>query len=217
VARTVADGTAKITARVRSLEATVTATVQRMAEPALVSFKNEMLSALTKAGCNMGACHGSPSGKGGFRLSLRAYDPELDIMTLRSEYFARRTNIMEPASSLLLRKALMEVAHGGGKRLRKTDPSYHILETWIAEGMKLDSAETPDLMSVETIPTKRVLRDPADQQQIVVLGHFSDGTTRDLTQMADFTSSAESVGTVSGNGLVSKMGRGETAVLCRYL
>ncbi|MFO0919000.1 MAG: DUF1549 domain-containing protein [Planctomycetaceae bacterium] len=173
--------------------------------------------ALTKTGCNMGACHGSPSGKGGFRLSLRAYDPELDIMTLRTEFYGRRTNILEPAQSLILKKPLMEVAHGGGKRLRKGDPSYQILESWIAEGMKVDAPEVADLVKIETLPTKRVLRAPAAQQQVVVLGHFSDGTVRDLTQMADYSSSAEAVGSVNVNGLVTKTGRGETAVLCRYL
>jgi hypothetical protein len=213
----VANGDTQIVATIGSLTAAANCSVKNMELPAPISFKNETLMALTKNGCNMGACHGSPSGKGGFRLSLRAYDPELDIMTLRSEFFARRTNILEPAQSLLLRKPLMEVAHGGGKRIRKTDPSYRILESWIAEGMKVDPAGTPDLVKIETLPTKRVLHAPAAQQQIVVLGHFSDGTVRDLTQMTDYTSSAEAVGTVSVNGLVTKMGRGETAVLCRYL
>lgn len=213
----VANGDTQIIATIGSLTAAANCSVKSIELPAPMSFKNEVLMALTKNGCNMGACHGSPSGKGGFRLSLRAYDPELDIMTLRSEFFARRTNILEPASSLLLRKPLMEVAHGGGKRIRKTDPSYKILEGWIAEGMKLDAAEVPNLVKIETLPTKRVLRAPAAQQQIVVMGHFSDGSVRDLTNMADYTSSAEAVGTVSVNGLVTKMGRGETAVLARYL
>lgn len=212
-----ANGDTQIIATIGSLTAAVNCSVKSMELPSPVSFKNETLMALTKNGCNMGACHGSPSGKGGFRLSLRAYDAELDIMTLKSEFFARRINVLEPASSLLLRKPLMEVAHGGGKRLRKTDPSYRILENWIAEGLKVDAPEVPNLVKIETLPTKRVLRAPAAQQQIVVMGHFSDGTIRDLTDMTDYSSSAEAVGTVSVNGLVSKTGRGETAVLCRYL
>ena len=57
-----------------------------------VSFRYETLPALSKKGCSSGACHGSPSGKGGFRLSLRAFDPELDERTLIREYGARRTN-----------------------------------------------------------------------------------------------------------------------------
>ena len=132
--------------------------------PAPVSFKNETQMALTKAGCNMGACHGSPSGKGGFRLSLRAYDPELDIMTVRSEFFGRRTNIMEPGESLLLRKPLMEVAHGGGKRLKKGDPAHKVLEQWIGEGLRLDAATEPDLVRIETIPAKRVLKQLGQMQ-----------------------------------------------------
>jgi hypothetical protein len=50
---------------------------------------------LLLAGCNQGACHGSPSGKGGFRLSLRAYDPALDIETLVREAYNRRTDLYE--------------------------------------------------------------------------------------------------------------------------
>jgi hypothetical protein len=173
--------------------------------------------ALTKAGCNMGACHGSPSGKGGFRLSLRAYDPVLDIMTVRSEFFGRRTNIMEPGQSLLLQKPLMEVAHGGGKRLKKGDAAHKALEQWIGEGMRLDAETEPDLLKIETVPSKRILRQPAARQQIMVLGHFSDGSIRDLTPLTDFSSSSETVGSVSVQGLVTKNGRGETAILARYL
>ena len=93
----VGNGEAVVTATVAGQTASVPVLVKNIEAPAPVSFKNETQMALTKAGCNAGACHGSPSGKGGFRLSLRAYDPELDIMTVRSEFFGRRTNIMEPA------------------------------------------------------------------------------------------------------------------------
>lgn len=217
VAHPVSNGEATITAAVGGQSVVVPVVVKNMESPAPVSFKNETQMALTKAGCNMGACHGSPSGKGGFRLSLRAYDSPLDIMTVRSEFFGRRTNILEPAASLLLRKPLMEVAHGGGKRLKKGDPAHLVLEQWIAEGMQLDSQTEPDLLRIETVPSKRVLRQPAARQQIVVLGHFSDGSVRDLTALTDFSSSNESVGSVNVQGLVTKNGRGETAVLARYL
>ncbi len=213
----VGNGDCQITATVGGQTATVLCTVKQVEAPAPISFKNEVQMALTKSGCNMGACHGSPSGKGGFRLSLRAYDIELDTMTLRSEFFGRRTNIVEPSESLLLKKPLMDVAHGGGKRLKKGDPSHLVLEQWIAEGMKLDPATEPNLVKIETLPPRRVLRAPAAQQQLVILGHFSDGSVRDITQLADFSSSSEAVGSVNAQGLVSKNGRGETAVLARYL
>src|SRR5436190_13090764 len=43
-----------------------------------VSFKQDIEPLLTRAGCNAGACHGTPQGKNGFRLSLRGYDPAID-------------------------------------------------------------------------------------------------------------------------------------------
>lgn len=213
----VANGECYIVAVVGAQAAVVPCFVRNFDQPHPVSFKNETLMALTKAGCNMGACHGSPSGKGGFRLSLRAYDPDLDIMTLRSEFFGRRINIVEPQQSLLLKKPLMEVGHGGGKRLKQGDICHRILEQWIAEGLQLDPPSEPDLIKIETLPTQRVLHAPAAQQQIVVLGHFSDGSVRDLTALTDFSSSRESVASVNAQGLVTKTGRGEAAILARYL
>src|SRR5207247_4086283 len=46
--------------------------------PVRVSFRHDVEAVLSKAGCNAGTCHGSPTGKNGFRLSLRGYDPEFD-------------------------------------------------------------------------------------------------------------------------------------------
>ena len=213
----VADGIVTIIAIVGDRHATATVTVKGMENPVFASFKNETLPALTKAGCNMGACHGSPSGKAGFRLSLRGFDPPLDVLTLRTEYSNRRTNIMDPAQSLILKKPLMEVAHGGGRRLHKGDPSYRVLFDWISEGLKLDAADAPDLVKIEVLPSQRVFHALGTRQQLRINGYFSDGTVRDMTALTVFSSSNESVATVSANGLVEKTGRGETAILARFL
>lgn len=217
IATPVGDGTAKVSCHLGTQTTVMDVTVKSMSAPHPVSFQNETLAALSKAGCNMGACHGSPSGKGGFRLSLRAFDPPLDILTLRSEYFGRRTNPLNPGESLLLQKPLMEVAHGGGRRLTKGGPAWLVLHNWIGEGLQLDKPETPTLSKIEILPVKRVLRDASDRQQLSVNGYFSDGTVRDLTALTVFTSSNESVASVDENGLVEKTGRGETAILARYL
>ncbi len=217
VAIPVSNGTATITARFGNLRANATVHVKQFDQHTPVSFKNETLAALTKAGCNMGACHGSPSGKAGFRLSLRGYDPPLDIMTLRTEAFGRRTNVMDPAESLILKKPLMQVAHGGGRRLTKGDPAYVVLHGWISEGLRLDADDVPDLLRIEVYPQHQVLRNDAAEQQLYVQGHFSDGTVRDLTALTAFSSSNESAASVSESGLVDKTGRGETAILARYL
>ncbi|MBI1313186.1 DUF1553 domain-containing protein [bacterium] len=217
VARAAGNGTAQLKATIGDQSAVADVTVSSFDQPQPVRFNNELLAALTKSSCNMGACHGSPSGKGGFRLSLRGFDPPLDILTLRSEYFGRRTNILKPEESLILQKALMEVAHGGGRRLHKGDASYTVLRNWIAEGLQLDPPETATLTRVQVSPNLRTLNAPADRQQLQVTGFFSDGSQRDLTALTVFSSSNESVATVTPDGLVEKIGRGETAVLARYL
>ncbi|MEZ6050520.1 MAG: DUF1553 domain-containing protein [Planctomycetaceae bacterium] len=217
IIRPVADGQTTITITVDSLTATVPVTVSETGAPAPISFQTEVQAALTKTGCNSGACHGSPSGKGGFRLSLRAYDPALDTHTLRHEYFARRTNVMNPDESLLLRKPLMQVAHGGGQRLHVDEAPHSVLRQWISEGLQLDPTDAPTLVSIAMSPGQRVFQDGSNQQQLVVMGTFDDGSVHDLTALTDFSSSNESVAKVDEHGLVTRQGRGESAILARYL
>src|SRR5205814_427992 len=61
-------------------------------KPQPVSFRRELVAALSVGGCNAGACHGIPSGRGGFRLSLRGYDPAADYPELTHDVLGRRTN-----------------------------------------------------------------------------------------------------------------------------
>lgn len=215
--RPLAEGQTVVTAELAGLRAQASVRVTGMQAASPVRFHSDVLAALTKAGCNMGACHGSPSGKGGFRLSLRGYDPPLDLMTLRREFHGRRVNVFEPDQSLVLRKPLMEIAHGGGKRMRKGDAVHRVLRQWIAQGMPVDPPQTPRLERIEIFPPQRTLHDGADQQQLRIEGVFSDGHREDLTELTVFESSAESVARVSADGLVRREGRGETAILARYL
>ncbi len=217
LAKPVADGTAQVTATLGGLTISAEVTVKEMAMPSPVSFKNEMLAALTKASCNMGACHGSPSGKGGFRLSLRAFDPTIDTLTLRSEFMQRRINPVQPDESLLIKKPLMDVAHGGGRRIKKGDPVHRVFHGWIGEGLRLDADNVPEVVKIEVFPNKRVFRPAGSQQQLIVMATFADGSMRDVTPLTVFSSSNEQVASVNENGLVSKGGRGETAVLARFL
>ena len=213
----VANGQVEFTLKVGGHEAKVPVEVVRQDVPDRVSFNYGTLVALSKQGCNSGACHGSPSGKGGFRLSLRAYDPTVDTLTLIRESFNRRVNLYEPEKSLLLRKPLMEVPHGGGRRLKKDDPSFTMIRDWIAQGCQVDPADAPTCVKVDVYPRSRVIHRPAHTQQLVVLAHFSDGTIRDVTRLAAFSSSDEAVATVDTNGLVTGHDRGESAILVRYL
>ena len=57
--------------RALSVLATLWAATVRAEERPRVSFQHDVVPIMTKMGCNSGACHGTPSGKNGFRLSLR--------------------------------------------------------------------------------------------------------------------------------------------------
>src|SRR4051812_44358997 len=81
-----------------------------------VSFRNDVMAVVSKAGCNAGACHGNKTGKGGFKLSLRGQDPDLDYAALTHDLFARRTNPLDPDRSLILLKPTAQLAHEGGQR-----------------------------------------------------------------------------------------------------
>ena len=218
VVRPKGDGSAEIVVKVGGQEAKIPLIVAGASQPRRRSFEFDALVAISKSGCNSGACHGSPSGKGGFRLSLRAFDPKLDELTLIHEDFGRRTNPLKPEESLLLLKPMMRVPHGGGMKLRVGDPAFQALREWVAEGCRLDPADTPRCVKLEVYPPSgRVLKRPAHTQQLAVLAHFSDGTIRDVTELAVYSSSDEQVTSVTIDGLVVGHERGEAAVLVRYL
>ena len=96
-----------------------------------VDFESEVIPTLTRLGCNSGACHGTPSGKNGFRLSLRGYDSSLDRDSLTRENSSRRINTNEPEQSLLLLKGIAAVPHEGGKLMEMSSPEYQLLVRWL--------------------------------------------------------------------------------------
>ena len=212
------DGNAEITITAGGQTAKASVEVSGQAAPQPISFEYEMLAALSKQGCNMGACHGSPSGKGGFRLSLRAFDPTVDKLTLIREDLGRRTNVLNPDESLLLVKPMMKVPHGGGLKLKRSDPAFALMRQWIAEGCKQDVEGAPRCVKIEvTPPSGRVLKRPAHTQQLCVLARFSDGTVRDVTDIACYSTSDSEVADVTAGGLVIGHNRGEAAIVVRYL
>lgn len=213
-----ANGETQILVEVGTHRHAIPLRVTAMETKSRTAFENEVLVALSKQGCNSGACHGSPSGKGMFRMSLRAFDRELDELTLIREDFGRRVNPMDAEQSLLLLKPLMKVSHGGGKQLHTDDAAYAILRDWIAEGAHADPPGTPRCTRLEVVPhAKRVLQLDAGSQQLAAIAHFSDGSSRDVTHLVAYESSNMSVGTVDGHGLVTPLKRGETVILVRYL
>ena len=213
----VSNGNATITANCGGKAIKVPLTVSNCTASDPINFKFETLPILTKQGCANGSCHGSPHGKGGFSLSLFGYDPNIDRISLTRDGFNRRVNVMEPAESLLLKKPQLQVPHVGGKRLLKTDTALPILRSWIEEGANVAISKA-DCTKIDVYPnTARILKAPYLQQQISVLAHYSDGSSRDVTAISTFESSHPSVATVDANGRVTGSNRGQAGVSVRYL
>jgi hypothetical protein len=180
-----------------------------------VQFRTDVIAALSRAGCNQGACHGSPQGKNGFRLSLRGYDADLDYATLTREIGGRRVDRVSPEDSLILLKGSGRVRHGGGAVIARGDPAYRTLARWIAEGCE-DSAPST-LVRLEVQAGERVLPSESPQRQLAARAHFRDGSVRDVTELAVFTSSEPNVAPVTPGGLVRFARTGEASILVRYL
>lgn len=218
VVHPLADGDTELIIQHGSMKSIIPVRVNSTAQPRPIAFENEVLVALSKQGCNSGGCHGSPSGKGGFRLSLRAFDKKLDELTLLREDHGRRINSVEPEKSLLLEKPLMKVSHGGGKQIRQNDEAYAILKTWIAEGAQSDLPETARCVRLEVFPGDKTILDlSSGSLQLAATAHFADGLARDVTHLVAYESTNNNVATVNANGLVEAKQRGEAVILVRYL
>jgi hypothetical protein len=90
-----------------------------------VSFVNDVVPILTKAGCNSGSCHAKAGmGQNGFRLSLLGFEPDEDYEHIVREGHGRRVFPLAPDQSLLLLKASNSIPHGGGRRLPPDSTSY---------------------------------------------------------------------------------------------
>lgn len=181
-----------------------------------VSFRNDVMAVFSKAGCNAGTCHGNKNGKGGFKLSLRGQDPDIDLLTVTRDLYGRRTNPIEADQSLLLLKPTTDIAHEGGLRFRKGSEQYEILRRWIAEGLRDDFASVAKLERIEVTPSDKVLIEPEDRVQLRVGAIFSDGTRRDVTGLAVYETS-NGLTKVGQDGIAQREGPGETTVLVRYL
>jgi Protein of unknown function (DUF1553)/Protein of unknown function (DUF1549) len=181
-----------------------------------VSFRNDVMAVLSKAGCNQGACHGNQNGKNGFKLSLRGDDPAFDFASLTRDTLGRRTNALEPAESLLLLKPTGAIPHEGGKRFGVESPEYAILSRWINDGSPPDPPDAPVLKKIEVTPTNKVVLEPVDRVRIRVRARFSDGRVRDVSRLAVYETSNQ-VATVTPAGEVQRQELGETTILVRYL
>ena len=181
------------------------------------SFRTDIAPLLSKAGCNMGACHGNLNGKGGFKLSLRGEDPSFDYQTLTHDQSGRRVSRLAPRTSLIVLKPTGAVPHEGGLRFAHDSIEAQTLLAWIAAGASDDRVSAPRVKELRILPAERILVPGALDQHLVVTAFFDDGTTRDVSRQAAYDVSDPTRVEVSIDGQVHARGPCETAIAVRYM
>lgn len=197
------------------LSAQVAVAVEGQIGKASPSFQEDVVPLLTRAGCNMGACHGKLAGQNGFKLSLRGFAPEEDFDRLAREGRGRRVNFAQPDDSLLLQKAMGRVPHEGGARFAPDSRAHQLLRDWMHAAAPGPKQDEPRLSRLEILPGNRLLR-PGDQQRLLVRAHYPDGRVRDVTWLAQIFSNDESIVTVTPEGVATARREGEASVRVHF-
>ncbi len=180
------------------------------------NFTHDIIPVLTKYGCNGGGCHGKSEGQNGFKLSLLGFEPAEDYEHLVHEARGRRLFPAAPENSLLLLKGTGEMPHGGGARMERGTPDYLTLVRWMEQGMPAGQPDEPHPVRIAVFPSERLLA-PETSQQLQVTAHYSDGSWRDITGIAQFESGARDMAEVSPTGVVTTAKlTGDAAVMVRY-
>ena len=185
--------------------------------PRPVSFVNDVVPVLTKAGCNAGACHAKAGmGQNGFQLSLLGFEPQEDFEHLVKESRGRRVFAASPEQSLLLLKASGRLPHGGGVRLEQGSEGYVLLRSWISQGATFDQATAPRPVSLTVQPARQTIP-VKGEQQLKVTARYADGRMRDVTALALYEANDRAMAetTESGRVKISDI-PGNVAVMVRY-
>jgi hypothetical protein len=181
-----------------------------------VNFPNQITPLFTKYSCNGGGCHGKSGGQNGFRLSLLGFEPSEDFEWLVKEGRGRRLFPAAPDQSLLLLKATARLPHGGGQRIEYDSAAYRLMRKWIEQGMPYGKETDPKVTRIEVLPKERLM-EREQTQQVVVIAHYSDGSSEDVTRTTSFDSNDGEMAEVSVTGLVTTgQLTGSVAVMARY-
>jgi len=215
--RPLKDGVVTITAREPTGKAaSIELTLSSCAEELPVNFSNEIVPIFTKRGCNAGGCHGKTDGQNGFRLSLLGFYPEDDYEFLVHEDRGRRIFLSDPDFSLLLQKPANLLPHGGGKRLEEGSYEWQLISRWIAQGTPFGKEDDPVLDHIEVTPPVREMNF-GTSQQIAVTAHYSDGTSRDVTQLSSYEPNHQEMANCDTSGRISvQQIPGEVAIMVRF-
>ena len=210
------DGKATLKASFHNLNTELSIQVNNAQADRPVSFNLDVMPVFLKAGCNTGSCHGSARGQDRFMLSLFGYDAKGDHHRITREQGTRRINLAIPEESMLVEKAIAAVPHTGGKLFEKNSDHWHTLVNWLKRGAPEDPKDIAKPTDLELLPKSLLLEGKGAKQQMVVIAHYSDGTTRDVTSLSVFQSNNDVSAGVDKNGIVTAEKRGEAFITARF-
>jgi hypothetical protein len=209
----VADGETTLKVAYEGRELSVPVKVEEATAEQPVSLRLDVMPVFMKAECNR--CHGAARGQDGFRLSLWGFDPDGDHYRITREFAGRRINLALPEESMLVTKATGAAPHTGGKLFEKSSPLAQTLIRWIAAGAPNDPPDVVKPVSLEILPKKLVLESPGQTFRVTVRARYSDGTDRDVTDLALFLTSNDGSAKIK-DGLITTGQRGEAFVMARF-
>ncbi len=175
-----------------------------------VDFERHVMGVVGRLGCNGGSCHGSFQGRGGFRLSLFAYDFDRDFGELTD-----RVDIDDPDASYLLDKPTMREEHGGGLRMEPDSWQYKLVTRWIAEGARREPG-SGKINKIETVPREYRFSRPGQTAQVKVMATFEDGARENITPFCHLRVNDEYVAEINESGKLTGLHAGDTAVVITY-
>ncbi|MCR9198379.1 MAG: DUF1549 and DUF1553 domain-containing protein [Planctomycetaceae bacterium] len=180
----------------------------------LVDFDTDVMPILTKAGCNVGACHGAAAGRGEFFLSLYGSRPQADYEQITRFFQGRRISRTEPESSLMLKKATEQVSHEGGARVEYDSADHATLIRWIRQGARRQNVRrlTEFQLSVEKDHVT-----VGESTQISAGACFNDGSRRDVFPWTVLSADDPSAVTVAADGRVTILRSGRHVLTGRYM
>jgi hypothetical protein len=211
-----ADGETKLLVELGQQKAEVPVIVKDATVSRDVSFRLDVMPIFMKSGCNTGSCHGAARGKDGFHLSLFGYDPAGDYYKLTRQLVGRRIDLAVPEKSLVLEKATGEVNHTGGQVFTADSDEYRTMLRWIEAGSPDDKGDTPEPLGIELLPSKTVFAGKDQTQKTVVMARYSDGSVRDVTNLALFMTNNDAVVSIDKEGIAKGNNRGGAFVFARF-
>lgn len=211
------EGQTSLQVKVEGFETSIPVIVSGYKDYPAVSFEGDIIPLLTKRHCNSGGCHGRQGGQNGFQLSVFGFDPTTDFEALTRQSRGRRVFPGAIEQSLIYSKATGSVAHGGGSRLKGDSQDAELLREWINQGFPWGSTDTPTVTQIEVTPETRSLT-PRAFQQLRVVATYSDGSIRDVTRAAAYTTNMAVIAECNTNGVI-ETGKlpGEAAITISYM